>query len=80
MALFVGRMGRAIDLHNKFFFAANEVSEIGTNRLLPNEFEPAEKTVPKPPPNLTFGFGPALAQLTRTTHFLQLQSAHEILR
>jgi hypothetical protein len=38
-ALIVGRMSRAVDLDDELLLAANEVGEIGTDRLLPNEFE-----------------------------------------
>ncbi len=40
--LIVGRMPGAGDFDDKFFFATNEVGEIGANRLLPNELEPTE--------------------------------------
>jgi hypothetical protein len=56
-ALIVGRMSRAVDLDDKFFLTANEVGKIGTDRLLPNELEPAEKAVSKSPPEQTFSPG-----------------------
>jgi hypothetical protein len=52
-ALIVGRMSRAVDLDDELLLAANEVGEIGTDRLLPNEFESAEKAVSKSPPEQT---------------------------
>jgi hypothetical protein len=67
----VGRMCRAVDLNHEFFLSANEVGEIGPDGLLPNELEPAEKTVSKPPPKLTLGLGLVLAQFASSARFVQ---------
>ena len=67
----VGRMCRAVDLNHEFFPSANEVREIGPDGLLPNELEPAEKTVSKSPPKLTLGLGLVLAQLASSARFVQ---------
>ena len=64
-ALVVGRMSRAVDLDDKLLLAANEVGEIGTNRLLPDELEPAESTVSKAPPKLALSVGLVPAQPAR---------------
>jgi hypothetical protein len=69
-ALVVGGVSRAIDLDDKFLLAADEVTEIGTDRLLPNEFESAENTASKSPPEQTFSLGLVLAQVSRTARFL----------
>ena len=68
-ALILGRMSRAIDLDNKFLLAANEVGEIRTNRLLPNELKSAEKAVSKAPPKLALGLGLVLAEFARPARF-----------
>jgi hypothetical protein len=57
MTFIVGRMSRTVDLDDKFLFAANEVCEIWTNRLLPDELEPAESAVSKSLPKLAFRSG-----------------------
>jgi hypothetical protein len=64
-------MRRAVDLDNKFLLAANEVGEIRTNRLLPNELEPAEKVVSKAPPKLAFGLGLVSPQPASSARFNQ---------
>jgi hypothetical protein len=71
MALIVGRMSRAVDLDDKLFVATNEIGEIGSDGLLPNELEPPEKTVSKSPPKFALGLGLVLAQSTRTARFGQ---------
>jgi hypothetical protein len=68
-ALIVRRMCRAVDLDREFFLPANEVSEKGTDRLLPNELEPAEKTVSKSPPKLAFSLSLVLAEPARSARF-----------
>jgi hypothetical protein len=67
----LGRMSRAVDLHHKLFFAANEVGEIWTDRLLPNELEPAEKAVSKSPPKLALCLSLVLAQFATSPRFVQ---------
>ncbi len=71
-------MSLAVDLDDKFFLAANEVGEIGTDRLLPNELEPAENTISKSPSEQPFSLSLVLSQVSRPAHFLEAQSAHEI--
>ena len=68
-ALVVGRMSRAIDFDDKFLLAANEVGELGTDRLLPNELKSAEKAASKSPPEQTFSLGLVWAQIARTEPF-----------
>ena len=68
-ALVVGRMSRSVDLDDKFLLAPNEVGEIRTNRLLPNELKTAEKAVSKAPPKLAFGLGLVLAEFARPARF-----------
>jgi hypothetical protein len=60
MTFIVGRMGSAVDLDDKLFLAANEVSEIGADRFLPDELESAEEAVSNPTPKLAFSLGLAL--------------------
>ncbi len=64
-------MSRSVDLNDKFFLTANEVGEIGADRLLPNELEPTEKAVSKSAPKLAFSLGLVLAQPTRPARFVQ---------
>jgi len=63
-------MGRAVDLDDKLFLAANQVGEIGADRLLPDELETAESAVPKSPPELAFGLGLVPAQHARPARFM----------
>jgi hypothetical protein len=71
MTFILGRMSRTVDLDDKFFFAANEVCEIWTNGLLPDELEPAESAVSKSPPKLAFSLGLVSAQPVSSTRFVQ---------
>jgi hypothetical protein len=71
MTFILGRMSGAVDLDDKFFFAANEVGEIGTNRLLPDELEPAESAVSKSLPKLAFSLGLVSAQPASSACFVQ---------
>jgi hypothetical protein len=71
MTFILGRMSRAVDLDDKFFFAANEVCEIWTNRLLPDELEPAESAVSKSLPKLAFSLGLVSTQPASSTRFVQ---------
>jgi hypothetical protein len=71
MTFILGRMSRTVDLDDKFFFAANEVCEIWTNGLLPDELEPAESAVSKWPPKLAFSLGLVSAQPASSTRFVQ---------
>jgi len=57
MTFILGRMSGTVELDDKFFFAANEVCEIWTDRLLPDKLEPAESTVSKSLPKLAFSLG-----------------------
>jgi hypothetical protein len=70
-AFLIGRMSGAVDLDDKFFLAANEVDETGTNRLLPNELESAEQAASKSSPKLAFSVSLALAQTARSARFVQ---------
>jgi hypothetical protein len=70
-ALVIGRMSRAVDLDDKLFLAANEIGEIGTERLLPDELEPAEKAVSKSTPELAFSFSLTLSQPARSARFVE---------
>jgi len=69
-------MGRAVALDHELLFAANEINEIRSDRLLSNEFEPAEKAESKPPPESAFGLALVFAQFTRSSRFVQAHSAH----
>jgi hypothetical protein len=69
-ALVIGRMSRAVDLDDQLFLAANEVGEIGTDRLLPDELEASERAVSKSPPKLAFGLGLVPAQRARSACFM----------
>jgi hypothetical protein len=68
-------MSRAVDLDDQLFLAANEVGEIGTDRLLPDELEASERAVSKSPPKLAFGLGLVPAQRARSARFMQVESA-----
>jgi hypothetical protein len=70
-AFIIGRVSCSVELDDKFFLTANEVAEVKADRLLPNEFEPAERAVSKPPPKLAFSLGLVLAQPTRPARFVQ---------
>jgi hypothetical protein len=64
-------MSCAIDLDDKFCLAADEVGKIWTDRLLPNELEPAECAVSKSLPKFAFRLGLLSAEPTRSAHFVQ---------
>jgi hypothetical protein len=68
-ALVVGRMGGPIDLNDQLLLATDEVGEIGSDRFLPNEPEPAEKATSKPTePALGLALLPA--QVARPARFV----------
>jgi hypothetical protein len=71
MTFILGRMSPTVDLDDKFFFAANEICEIWTNRLLPDELEPAESAVSKSPPIPAFSLGLVSAQPASSARFVQ---------
>src|SRR5271157_4443738 len=48
--LFVRRMRRAVDFDNQLFVPANEVGKVTPDRLLAEEFEPAEAACAQRPP------------------------------
>jgi hypothetical protein len=62
-------MCRAVELHDKFLLAANEVGKIRPNGLLANKLEPAEKAVSKSSPKLAFRLSLVVAQPARSTRF-----------
>ena len=70
-ALIVGRVRRAVDFHDKLFLSANKVGEIGSDELLPNELEPAEKAVSKSPPKLALSLRLVPAQFAGSARFVQ---------
>jgi hypothetical protein len=76
LTFILGRMSGAVDLDDKFFFAADEVGEIWTNRLLPDELEPAESAVSKSLPKPAFSLGLVSSQPPSSARFVQVQSAH----
>ncbi len=47
----------AVDLDDKSSLATNEVCNIRSDRLLPNEFEPIDRARSQPIPKLAFGIG-----------------------
>jgi hypothetical protein len=70
-ALIVGRVCRAVEFHDKLFLSANKVGEIGSDGLLPNELEPAEKAVSKSPPKLALSLRLVPAQFAGSARFVQ---------
>ena len=72
----VGSVLTAIDFDDETLFTANEIDDVGADRLLTDEFVPIERAGAQAIPQARFGFGGIEPEVSGTGRFYNFRTAH----